>query len=1468
MPMINRIRIVNFSYNNNNRHIIDECFNFYSGENALLSLANGGGKSVLVQAMLQPILPKASLLGRKFSDFFTGSRAPSYIMIEWKLEEDTGHLLTGIAITTRVTHSTNEDEQNTDIRYFTFTSFYESANAFDIRDIPVCEQTGSSIRIASFMEFKKLLQKECGKGEFDVAVFDSTREDQSIYERKLNSYFISRDEWKELMMKINEAEHGVSEVFSECKTSRKVMEQWIIKYIEKVLDKSSEGEMSDHKKLEIMMGQVAQSLVENEKHIKEFKAIDEFKAEADNLAKETNGVLKSLDEEDKLKKEISSGYAVLKAQGNVFDNRLVELDIKKKDIAEELAQLEQEKKSEEFYKLKDEIDILIEKLDKLNNIKVELINEKAAANHGLRLQQAAEKYKKICEKQTEISELTESITNASKDQEELNIRLNQVRFSLKCLLQQELDIKNEQIQHKEEQLVSIRQEHKDIEHEKSESQKKQNLKNSEKGKLSVGIDAFEKDEPSILKSIGLELYRNPILNELDNKEVDKAGAGLYNDLQNKINILEEKKDRLEKCSLELGQAEKQKELLHQKEKTQIAALTEAESLIKEYHDKKKNIVMTLNRFNIGEEYLFDREYIVREVREYLYNWERKSFALKMEIVDLEKRIRGIETGENYLPAKLLTTMRENNLEPFTGEKYLREASEEQKLKLLQNNPLLPYALIVTEKEQELLRSLTSEQDFNQIVPIIRYKEIEQITDIDSLKISFITSSKNAYLDGDGLKAYIKSLSLENERSIQNLKETEAVIDRINRDYSLIDGFVFSEEQECEIYSRRDSIDQEFKELTAAINKCSIGIRALSEEKERLNKDIVEGNNNISFAEERMAAFKRYIERNAVYMEQLVAYNELTSELERIDASYAKLCAREKSLNEKVLAVNQELSAVKNELKILEAKMLEVEDCSEAEVIIAPVFELEGMLYSLRKEQNNVLEELQTRKRRLDKDIKDEERSIEKLRLEDSEEYKRIVYSEDIESQLQDKIDILDKSIGYTTNDYNTENLKLREINTQKNFVEKSMAGRKLIPVEKIRGSFDARKTALNREMIDVENIEKIVNTEKQELQVILVRIDTTLGEISSSLAGEYSRSYEEVTETITGTLTGYIQASKTAEKYITQFDKISSGFILKYEGCEEGTIRDALKGLKGQLQLLEHNFDKYYYLSERLAYYESQLSNILSLMESKLQQLEHSRKDLVEHAFLEAKRIYTEIPKISENSAVEIDGVRKRVLDISFKDMEDELAAREKMSNYISECLSSLTALIKDNADDSRLRRDLEKYMSTKELFNVISPLESCVINAYKVDLNERNRRMLPWEEIIVKNSGGEKFVAYFSLLIALISYSRKQQRGSSAFRNREESKVLIMDNPFGPITSGHLLKPMFDIAKKYNTQLICLSDIKQGDVINSFDLIYMVKIRQTMHREDYLEIEPIIQKKLAQDERLEKAYYHYIRPEQMSLFE
>ena len=117
MPKINRIRIVNFSYHHDSRHILDECFDFHGGDNALLNLANGGGKSVLVQMFLQPIVPEARIQGRNLASFFRRQKLPAYIMIEWKLDGAGGYLLTGICITAA---DASEPEGRTRIRYFTY----------------------------------------------------------------------------------------------------------------------------------------------------------------------------------------------------------------------------------------------------------------------------------------------------------------------------------------------------------------------------------------------------------------------------------------------------------------------------------------------------------------------------------------------------------------------------------------------------------------------------------------------------------------------------------------------------------------------------------------------------------------------------------------------------------------------------------------------------------------------------------------------------------------------------------------------------------------------------------------------------------------------------------------------------------------------------------------------------------------------------------------------------------------------------------------------------------------------------------------------------------------------------------------------------------------------------------------------------------------------------------------------------
>ncbi|SHI33339.1 hypothetical protein SAMN02745751_00045 [Dethiosulfatibacter aminovorans DSM 17477] len=50
-------------------------------------------------------------------------------------------------------------------------------------------------------------------------------------------------------------------------------------------------------------------------------------------------------------------------------------------------------------------------------------------------------------------------------------------------------------------------------------------------------------------------------------------------------------------------------------------------------------------------------------------------------------------------------------------------------------------------------------------------------------------------------------------------------------------------------------------------------------------------------------------------------------------------------------------------------------------------------------------------------------------------------------------------------------------------------------------------------------------------------------------------------------------------------------------------------------------------------------------------------------------------------------------------------------------------------------------------------------------------------------------FVSVFVLFISLMSYTRGFHTGK-----KQQGKVIVMDNPFGPVSSGHLLEPLFKI--------------------------------------------------------------------------
>lgn len=68
----------------------------------------------------------------------------------------------------------------------------------------------------------------------------------------------------------------------------------------------------------------------------------------------------------------------------------------------------------------------------------------------------------------------------------------------------------------------------------------------------------------------------------------------------------------------------------------------------------------------------------------------------------------------------------------------------------------------------------------------------------------------------------------------------------------------------------------------------------------------------------------------------------------------------------------------------------------------------------------------------------------------------------------------------------------------------------------------------------------------------------------------------------------------------------------------------------------------------------------------------------------------------------------------------------------------------------------------------------------------------------------------------------------SDVFGNYEAGKVLLMDNPFAQTNATHLLRPLMELAKKNNTQLICLSGLGGDSIYNRFENIYSLTLVQS----------------------------------------
>ncbi len=1468
MPRINRIRIINFSYNNDSRRILDETFNLHGGENALLNLANGGGKSVLVQLFLQPVVPGVKIQGRNIAGFFRKKKLPAYIMIEWKLDGAGGYLLTGIGIVSAEAQGA-EDEKNR-IRYFTFTSKYTGANAFDIAHIAFVNRSGGVLEVMPFREAREMMAEKERKDRF---VFRCFREDdKEHYTRHLAEFGIARDEWENVIAKINDGEGGLEEIFQKYKNSSQLLNDWVIKTVEKAMFRNK----SELRRLEEMLESLVQEVVENERFIVEKQLLDGFLGTFREQVEALAGLLQGLEGQKILAGKLAALYGYLTSETDSLQDKH---DQNKQEIEdckaeEQLVQLEE--RSNDYWLRQSEYEEAFRKLKTAETISSETEGTLQEARVREKIMLAARLAEEIRRKRSEFSGIEERLS-ASKEQYDTDGRVRSLEYSLKLLLE-------ETLQGIDTALALLHEEK--TEKERLQQQAGEDLQaadneirklDGEKGKLEERKKNFESYEKEIKRKLGFTLRRN-LLGELDAAEIQKTRLAL----EKARDELSEQGKRLEEAKA-AGETRRQDiddevNELHAALAEEKAALTGIDRDIQEYEQREQEIRGILDKYGFDFDLKFDRERLASAFGQRVKGLEGRLDEAARIRDDVTESLSSLKNGRLHTPEELASVFAGLDIQYDTGESYLRNLPPENRQKMLESNPILPYAFIMSRTDMDLAANSVNSMTMRRVIPLIAYEDLGTTVPGDGRLartqegITFACLYEGRMFENESLVKLMEELERKRDVALEQHGHLSGEYKTAVSDRSVCARFDYTADYRYGLGKKRDECEKHLLEIESKLSALAEEKRGLKKRKAEIEQQIEELNEALQKAGAAVQLFAGFIEKEK-------DYQDCRRRLAAVDKNIKEWETRQKQLAASLDSLREDISRLEKEVwergKVqleAQAKYSIYKDAPEAEIIEGNTAELEERLQALKEKFSTEIGLLERRKADLSADLANKQKDLDQFGLQE-EEYASVVYSESAASKISEEITCLE---GLLKKRQQEEKKAAKDEGAAESAFKNALREVKRLgvevplPPEEIKGDFRERLKMARLRVNELVSKNKNIS----DLMLGYGRIQGKIEQLVAPGTVEPEKGFIPEQD-LAAQAARLEQAFRKMERENREdAARLRNNYYgLKTDYQEKNINTDNIfKGLDPLWDKAGMEYDGFYYLYERMGQHGEKLTELIRLYESQLANLERNKKDMIQQSYLHGLRFYEEIQWISDNSKIRLQGRSRPVqmLKIDLQ-LDNSDAARQRMKEYIEECISKVREKTRQEKREDEVRKTVARLMSSRELLNVFLGNPYIPVSVFKIDLNMQNSRLKLWEDAVRENSGGEKFVVFFSVLSALMTYTRARTMEAAGADADTDTRVLLMDNPFGPISSEHLLNPLFEIARKHRTQLICLSDLKQNSIMNCFNLIYMLKVRTSaIGSNEYLKFEEIIRDEnvVKNDERLEKAVFRASDVKQIALFD
>ena len=1450
MSKINAVRFINLNYNNNAMKINDECMQF-SGKSTLLSLRNGGGKTVLVQMMTAPFVHrgKQKTKDRPFESYFTTAK-PSFILVEWLLDGGAGYVLTGLMV--RKNQEISEEKTDA-LEMMAIISEYKEPCMQDIHHLPVVEQNEKTMKLKSYNSCRKLFEDYKKDKKLSFFCYDMSSPAQSRqYFYKLMEYQINYKEWETIIRKVNVKESGLSELFSDCRTEKELVEKWFLEAVESKLNK----EENKVKNFQEILEKYAGKYKNIKEQLKRRDAIQKFKEAAEEIQINAEDFLVKEGEKIEQEKVIAAFIARLNVLYEEAEIERERQEEGRKKLQEELEFLKYEQLSCEFHEKNREKRNHASNREMIDLEKESLLRKQEKIQKKVHVFLCAKQQEMVNEDKQEWEIRKEKAAISHTKEENLEPERNRIGGQLSGYYEYRLSDNKEKQEAIKKQKLQIR---KDISQQKdilNEYREKTKKITESKGSFRSLVRGYDNIEIKYNSNYRENLSRN-ILGVYEAGMLDIKQEMYDKEQKKSIQENKEQKEKFENTTEEIHRTERAIEEKREKYFQKDSDIKQAEKEKKGYEQELEERKDILKYLELPEEKLFAREEILHKAKIKMQELSSRRRTLEKKEDALQKEYKLLVSGRVMeLPDNLKEEFEKLDVPVVYGMEWLKKNgfTEKKNKEIVSQNPFLPYALILTRQELKKLAERNGETYTSFPVPIIERENLESIkldrtqSFVKMQDIHFYILFNENLLDEEKMEIMIE----QKQKDIADIRETMQICKNEYEDYfhrfDVIKRQAVTKENWDKIQKKLQKLEKEKEDIFQNIQQARDTKQSLKKNFEILQKTLRELEKKIESQAARQRAFKELRTAYAEYEENNKKLQEYEREEERLEnrqhlteekisqleENYRELSGQENSLfreEESIQNSCQKFAAYKEINRNVKAgKLLGVDstlrtDNNSGVKIIpseAEVLKLEARYEAVTADISQELKELELEEEkaltRYHKSFGELRELCQKYNLKNSE-WQNIIYDKREQLYQEAELEDYDKKIERKANLLNEEDKKIGILNSQLEVILKQIVSEcgKGNPLEEEKISQKDLESAKNQTKYQLSELERKIAFSEKAIQKYRENL-TALSEYNNFSADEeihFEQDFKKMSEKELRDFKGMLIrdyndiircVQKCRETLAQTLNKIA-----RQEAFQDASYKTPLENM---LKVCDNAAKVLRQLNITLESYDSlmkQLEVDISLVETEKKNVTELLEDYVQN-------IHKNLEKIGRNSTIKIREKSIKMLKVILPVWEDnEKLYSLRLSDLVDEITEEGIRLFENNENAQEY---IGRKVTSKNLYDTVVGTGNVQIQLYKIE--EQREQQISWNQV-AKNSGGEGFLSAFVILSSLLDYMRKDD--SDIFMDKNEGKVLLMDNPFAQTNAEHLLKPLMNLADKTNTQLICLTGLGGESIYNRFDNIYVLNL-------------------------------------------